>query len=72
MSVPETDIALYTYGTPNGQKASIALEELGIKYEAHRVDITKGVQKEDWFLKINRVDAPTSTGWRGELEACIV
>lgn len=27
------DITLYTVGTPNGQKASIALEELGIKYE---------------------------------------
>ena len=51
---PETNIDLYTFGTPNGHKISIALEELGLKYNVHRVDITKNVQKEDWFLKINR------------------
>ena len=50
----ETDIDLYTFGTPNGHKVSIALEELGLKYNVHRVDITKNVQKEDWYLKINR------------------
>lgn len=54
MSAPETDILLYTFGTPNGQKASIALEELGLKYETYRLDITTNIQKEDWFLKINR------------------
>jgi len=50
---PKTDISLYTAGTPNGQKISITLEELGLKYETTHVDITKGTQKEDWFLKIN-------------------
>ncbi|KAI9747715.1 MAG: hypothetical protein M1815_003975 [Lichina confinis] len=53
MSAPETDIVLYTYGTPNGHKASIALEELGLKYEVQSIDIMKNIQKEDWFLKIN-------------------
>lgn len=55
MAAPETDIVLYTFGTPNGQKASIAFEELGLKYETYRLDITTNVQKEDWFLKINRM-----------------
>lgn len=50
----ETDIELYTAGTPNGQKISITLEELGVKYNVNKVDIAKNVQKEDWFLKINR------------------
>lgn len=54
MSAPETDITLYTYGTPNGRKVSIVLEELGLKYKVHVVDIAKGVQKEDWYLRINR------------------
>ena len=49
----ETDIILYTSGTPNGQKASITLEELGLKYEVKTIEISKNVQKEDWFLKIN-------------------
>lgn len=55
MAPPETDLTLYTAGTPNGQKASIALEELGLKYKVEKVDIVKGVQKEEWFLKINRM-----------------
>ncbi|KAI8824898.1 glutathione S-transferase [Fimicolochytrium jonesii] len=46
-------ITLYTFGTPNGQKASIALEELGIDYKTVEVDIRKNTQKEEWFLKIN-------------------
>ena len=54
MSTLETDIVLYTFGTPNGVKASIALEELGLKYEVQSIDIMKNIQKEDWFLKINR------------------
>ena len=43
----------YTLGTPNGQKISITLEELGVKYNTHKIDISKGTQKEPWFLKIN-------------------
>ena len=43
----------YTGGTPNGHKISITLEELGVKYNAHHIDISKNTQKEPWFLEIN-------------------
>ena len=45
-------IDLYTDATPNGWKASVMLEEIGMDYETHHVDITTGAQKEDWFLKL--------------------
>ena len=46
-------IQLYSMATPNGQKASIALEEMGIPYDAHMVDIRKGDQFTSEFLAIN-------------------
>ena len=46
-------IELYTAGTPNGHKASITLEELGLPYRVHRVDLLKGEQKQPEFLKMN-------------------
>eukprot|EP00210_Caulerpa_lentillifera_P000229 g223.t1 len=46
-------ITLYTAGTPNGFKASITLEELGIDYETRSIDLMAAEQKQDWFLKIN-------------------
>ena len=46
-------IDLYTAATPNGHKVSIALEELGLPYEMHVLDLARGVQKEPWFLAIN-------------------
>ena len=46
-------IHLYTAATPNGWKASIALEELELPYELHVLDLGKGEQKEPWFLEIN-------------------
>ena len=46
-------IDLYTSATPNGWKASITLEELGLPYTVKALDISTSVQKEDWFLKIN-------------------
>lgn len=46
-------IDLYTANTPNGIKISIALEELGLPYKAHAIDLGSGAQKEPWFLKIN-------------------
>jgi len=46
-------IELYTAPTPNGWKVSIALEELGLSYGAHLIDILKGEQKQPWFLAIN-------------------
>ncbi|MBX6427236.1 MAG: glutathione S-transferase N-terminal domain-containing protein [Variibacter sp.] len=53
-------IDLYTWTTPNGRKVSIALEELGIPYAAHPVDISKDEQFKPEFLKIspnNRIPA---------------
>ena len=44
---------LYTMATPNGQKASIALEELGLPYELHKIDILKGEQFDPEYIKIN-------------------
>ncbi|MCY1044632.1 glutathione S-transferase N-terminal domain-containing protein [Corallococcus sp. bb12-1] len=46
-------IDLYTFKTPNGRKISIALEELGIPYKTHVVDISKGDQFKPEFLAIN-------------------
>ena len=46
-------IELYTAKTPNGQKASIALEETELEYEVHPISLSEKVQKEDWFLEIN-------------------
>jgi GST-like protein len=50
MSAP---IQLYSLATPNGQKVSIALEEMELPYEAHTVDIRDGTQHEDWYHRIN-------------------
>ena len=44
-------IDLYTWTTPNGYKASIALEELQIAYEVHPIDITKDEQFKAEFLQ---------------------
>jgi GSH-dependent disulfide-bond oxidoreductase len=46
-------IDLYTYATPNGRKASIMLEETGLPYEAHLVDIERGEQKAPAFMAMN-------------------
>jgi GST-like protein len=46
-------IDLYTWGTPNGRKVSIALEELELPYEVHSIDIGKGQQHEPEFLAIS-------------------
>ncbi|HJP34390.1 MAG TPA: glutathione S-transferase N-terminal domain-containing protein [Gammaproteobacteria bacterium] len=45
-------IDLYTDTTPNGWKASVTLEEIGMEYTTHHVDIMTGAQKEEWFLKL--------------------
>jgi len=53
-------IDLYTWTTPNGRKVSIALEELGLPYTAHAVDISKDEQFKPEFLKVspnNRIPA---------------
>ncbi|OAV55361.1 glutathione S-transferase [Rhizobium sp. WYCCWR10014] len=46
-------IDLYTWTTPNGLKVSIALEEFGLHYRPHTVDITKGDQFQQDYLAIN-------------------
>ncbi|MGF1594770.1 MAG: glutathione S-transferase family protein [Kiloniellaceae bacterium] len=46
-------IELYTWSTPNGRKASIALEELGLDYRVHPIDIGKDEQFAPEFLKIS-------------------
>ena len=56
----DTVIDLYTWTTPNGRKVSILLEELGVEYTAHPIDITKDEQFAPDFLKIapnNRIPA---------------
>jgi GST-like protein len=53
-------IDLYTWSTPNGRKVSIMLEEVGLPYTVHPVDIGKNQQFEPAFLKIspnNRIPA---------------
>jgi GSH-dependent disulfide-bond oxidoreductase len=46
-------IDLYTFTTPNGRKPLIMLEEVGLPYTVHRVDITKGDQFKPEYLAIN-------------------
>ena len=45
-------IDLYTWGTPNGRKVSIMLEECGLPYRTHPVDIGKGEQFAPEFLAV--------------------
>ena len=62
-------IDLYTWSTPNGRKVSIMLEEVGLPYRVHSIDISKDEQFAPDFLKIspnNRIPAivdprPTQT-----------
>lgn len=46
-------IDVYSWPTPNGHKVHIMLEELGLEYEVHPVDITAGDQFSPSFLKIS-------------------
>ena len=46
-------IDLYTSGTPNGWKISIALEEMGMEYTVHHIRLSEGDQKKDWYVKLN-------------------
>jgi GSH-dependent disulfide-bond oxidoreductase len=46
-------IDLYTFTTPNGRKASIMLEEIGLDYNVHKIDITKDEQFSKEFIAIN-------------------
>lgn len=46
-------IDLYTWPTPNGHKVHIMLEECGLHYTVHPVDIGAGAQFEPDFLRIS-------------------
>jgi GST-like protein len=46
-------IDLYTAPTPNGWKVSVTLEELGLPYEVHPINLSANQQKEEWYLKLN-------------------
>jgi len=53
-------IDLYTWTTPNGRKVSVMLEELGLAYNVHKVNISKDEQFRPEFLAIspnNRIPA---------------
>jgi GST-like protein len=53
-------IDFHTWNTPNGRKISVALEEMGLAYTVHPVNISKGEQFNTDFLKIspnNRIPA---------------
>jgi len=66
-------IQLYSLATPNGQKVSIMLEELGLEYDVHKVDIGKGEQFHPAFLAVspnNKIPALIDPqGLNGELQA---
>ncbi len=46
-------LQLYSWPTPNGVKVSIALEEIGLPYEAHAIDIGKNESWTPAFLSLN-------------------
>ncbi len=53
-------IELHTWGTPNGRKISIMLEECELPYGVHKIDISKGEQHKPEFLRLspnNRIPA---------------
>ncbi len=57
-------IHLYSWNTSNGKKISVALEEMGLDYEFHPIDISKDEQFQPHFLKIspnNRIPAIIDT-----------
>ena len=46
-------IDLYTWKTPNGRKVSVMLEECGLRYNTHAIDIGKDKQFTPQFLALN-------------------
>jgi GSH-dependent disulfide-bond oxidoreductase len=46
-------IQLYTWGTPNGKKVSIMLEEIAMPYEVHPINLSQGEQMKPDYLAIN-------------------
>ncbi len=61
-------IELYTWTTPNGRKASVMLEEVGLAYNVHKINISKDEQFAPEFLAIspnNRIPAIVDTDGPG-------
>ena len=59
-------IDFYTWTTPNGRKVSILLEELGVEYNVHSINIGQGEQFEESFLAIspnNKIPAIHDHEW---------
>ena len=54
MSSPQID--LYTASTPNGWKVSVFLEEVGLPYKVHKIDLTQATRKSPNFC----ASAPTA------------
>ena len=48
-----TSLDLYTWKTSNGRKATIMLEECGLEYNVHPIDISTDMQFSDEFVAIN-------------------
>ena len=46
-------IDLYLAGTANGYRACVALEEAGLPYRIHKIDLAKGESNTPEFLKLN-------------------
>ena len=44
-------IDFYAWDTPNGRKISVALEEMGLPYKVHPINISKGEQHSAEFLR---------------------
>ena len=51
--INSSKLQLYTWGTPNGRKISIALEEMELEYDVHPINILKDEQFADWFKTIS-------------------
>lgn len=55
--IATSGIELLTFGTPNGVKASVLLEELkaayGLQYTFQSVNILKNTQKQPWYTALN-------------------
>jgi GST-like protein len=52
-STHPTVLQLYSFPTSNGVKVSIALEELGLPYEVHSIDVSRGETRTPQFLTLN-------------------
>ena len=53
LPVGKAAVQLYSLSTPNGQKVGILLEELGIDYDAHTINIGVGAQFSKGFVQVN-------------------